>query len=163
MDIKKLLISDARGIEEMSVMATAILREHYDPIVGTVQNDYMLDKFQSVHAIKEQLEHGYDYYFVDEDGKHLGFIAMYPRDGAMYLSKFYLYKDARGKGLARKILAFVEDQAKEQGLSAIELNVNKRNGTISVYEKLGFERIRAEKNDIGSGYYMDDYVYRLEF
>jgi len=32
-----------------------------------------------------------------------------------------------------------------------------------IYEKLGFKILRSEKNDIGQGYYMDDYVYRLEF
>ena len=48
-------------------------------------------------------------------------------------------------------------------MSAIELNVNRFNPSIAVYEHLGMRRIRAEKNDIGSGYYMDDYVYRLDF
>jgi hypothetical protein len=28
-----------------------------------------------------------------------------------------------------------------------------------IYEKLGFVRVRDEKNDIGHGYYMDDFVY----
>ena len=44
----------------------------------------------------------------------------------------------------------------------MELNVNKHNDTIRIYEKMGFRLLRSEKNDIGSGYYMDDYVYRLE-
>ena len=29
-------------------------------------------------------------------------------------------------------------------------------------EKLGFRIIRSEKNDIGNGFFMDDYVCRLE-
>ena len=49
-------------IETLSKIATSILREHYDPIVGKVQNDYMLDKFQSVHALNDQIDnHGYIY------------------------------------------------------------------------------------------------------
>ena len=68
-------------------MATEILREHYDPIVGKQQNDYMLDKFQSVRAIGEQLGNGYRYYFVRCDGRNVGFMAFYPRQKAMYLSK----------------------------------------------------------------------------
>ena len=32
---------------------------------------------------------------------------------------------------------------------------------IRVYEKLGFTVARAEKNDIGSGFFMDDHVYAL--
>ncbi len=81
----------------------------------------------------------------------------------MYLSKFYLYSTERGKGFGREILRFLMSVALESGVHAIELNVNKENPTIAVYEKMGFRRIRAEKNDIGHGYYMDDYVYRLEF
>ena len=60
MDFIKLTLGDVNGIKEMSEMATAILREHYDPIIGKEQNDYMLDMFQSVEAVMEQLSHGYN-------------------------------------------------------------------------------------------------------
>ena len=50
-----------------------------------------------------------------------------------------------------------------QGLSAIELNVNKHNPTVDIYEHYGFTRIDANLIDIGSGFFIDDYVYRLEF
>ena len=155
--------ADTAGISEMSVVASAIVREHYDPILGTQQNDYMLEKFQSPEAIKEQLDRGYSYYFVGDKAHRLGFAAFYPRGDAMYLSKLYLYKEERGKGYSKLILDFLKDKAREEGLSAIELNVNRFNPSIAVYEHLGMRRIRAEKNDIGSGYYMDDYVYRLDF
>jgi RimJ/RimL family protein N-acetyltransferase len=48
-------------------------------------------------------------------------------------------------------------------LNRIELNVNKNNQSKYIYEKLGFKILRAEKIDIGNGFYMDDYVYYLEF
>ena len=163
MVFERLYPADKAGIAEMSAVASAIVREHYDPILGAEQNDYMLDKFQSPGAIKEQLDHGYDYYFVGGKDHRLGFAAFYPRGDAMYLSKLYLYKDERGKGYSRLILDFIKDRAREEGLSAIELNVNRFNPSIAVYERLGMRRIRAEKNDIGGGYYMDDYVYRLDF
>ena len=145
-------------------MATAILRDYYDPIIGKEQNDYMLEMFQSEDAIREQVDHGYRYYFVrDEDGKDLGFVAFYLRENALYLSKFYLYKDQRGKGYARTILEFLKTQAKELDRNRIELNVNRNNDTRFIYEKLGFTVAWEEKNDIGNGFYMDDYVYALEF
>ena len=43
-----------------------------------------------------------------------------------------------------------------------EFNVNKHNPTLQIYKSLGFTTIRAEKIDIGGGFYMDDYVERLE-
>ena len=158
-----LLPTDENGVKEMSALATEIVREHYDPILGTAQNDYMLAKFQSVNALREQLAHGYRYYFVLVDGLRIGFLAFYAKETCLYLSKFYLLKAQRGRGYARQMLGFVREKAQEAGLSAIELNVNKNNSAVYAYEKLGFVRIGAEKNDIGSGYYMDDYVYRLTF
>ena len=163
MTFQKLSINDPDDIREMSRVATAIVREHYDPILGTTQNDYMLEKFQSVHAIEEQLGHGYHYYFIVDGERAVGFLAYLLREDCLYLSKLYLYKGERGKGYARSALNFLIEQARSAGKNAIELNVNKYNDhSIFVYEKLGFVRIRAEMNDIGSGYYMDDFVYRLE-
>jgi GNAT superfamily N-acetyltransferase len=163
MEFKQLTETDGNGIREMSGLATGIVRDYYDPIIGKAQNDYMLDRFQSVAGITDQLRHGYRYYFVREDGRDIGFLAFYPREDHMYLSKLYLRGEERGKGRAREILDFVAGKAREEGLSAIELNVNKRNPTVRIYEKLGFRIKRAEKNDIGSGFYMDDYVFRLEW
>lgn len=161
MVFEKLSLSDEGAVEEMSAIATAIVREHYDPILGKEQNDYMLKKFQSYDAIRGQLEQGYRYYFVGDKAHRLGFMAFYPRGEAMYLSKLYLYKNERGKGYSRRMIDFVAAEARAEGLSAIELNVNRFNGSVDIYEKLGFTRIRSEKIDIGSGYYMDDYVYSM--
>ncbi len=162
MEFELLDINNQDKIKEMSTIASKIIREHYDPILGTKQNDYMLEKFQSERAIKDQLSNGYNYYFVKKDDKVLGFIAFYKRLDHLYLSKLYLYKNERGKGYSKEIINFVSLKAKELGLYAIELNVNKYNDAVMIYEKLGFTRIRSEKNDIGHNYFMDDYVYRLK-
>ncbi|MBR6987358.1 MAG: GNAT family N-acetyltransferase [Clostridiales bacterium] len=155
--------SDTEGINEMSRMATEIVRDYYDPIIGKAQNDYMLKLFQTPEAISEQLEHGYRYYFARGNGKNLGFFAFYPRENALYLSKLYLYKEVRGKGYAREIMEFLKTQARELGFNRIELNVNRNNDSRFIYEKLGFTVAWEEKNDIGNGFYMDDYVYAIEF
>lgn len=163
MIFEKINLEDKNAIELTSKVATEIVKEHYDPILGPAQNDYMLDKFQSIRAITEQIKKGYQYFLVKDKNDIIGFIAFYDRSKDLYLSKLYLYKNHRGKGYSRQILNFILDIAKKHGLNAIELNVNKYNDAVFIYEKLGFIRIRAEKNDIGCGYYMDDYVYRLEF
>ncbi|MGI6579560.1 MAG: GNAT family N-acetyltransferase [Saccharofermentanales bacterium] len=162
MNFERLLLSDKDKITEMSEMATEIVREHFDPIIGKAQNDYMIEKFQTVDAIRGQLEQGCQYYFVSEKGSRIGFLAFYPQACCMYLSKIYLYKGERGKGYFEKMLDFIIMKAQEEELTSIELNVNKNNSAVFAYEKLGFKIIRSEKNDIGEGYYMDDYVYRLE-
>ena len=159
---QQVTLEDGKAVEELSALASAIVKEHYDPILGAEQNDYMIEKFQSVAAIKEQLMHGYQYYFVcPESGEPIGFMGMYQRGSEWYISKLYLHKDFRGRGYARQMLDFAISLAKKAGTELITLNVNKYNNAVAIYEKLGFERIRDEVNDIGHGYVMDDYVYAL--
>ena len=154
-------LQDEKKVRELSALASAIVKEHYDPLLGSEQNDYMIQMFQSVPAIKKQLENGYRYDLVClRNGKDIGFVEYYPKDAdEMYISKFYLHKDYRGKGISRKMLEFVIGECRKQGLHQITLNVNKYNDAILAYEKLGFTRLRSEVNDIGHGYVMDDYVY----
>ena len=162
MVFEQLRLSDESGIAEMSDMASAIVREHFDPLIGKEQNDYMLSLFQSRDAIRRQLENGYRYYFVRLDDRNIGFVAFYPKGDSMYLSKFYLYRSERGKGYSRQMMDFVILETRSEGLKRIELNVNRGNSACRAYEHLGFRIIRSEKNDIGQGFYMDDYVYRLD-
>lgn len=145
--------------EMLSEFASGIVRRHFDLLIGTAQNDYMIAKFQAPEAIRQQLASGYQYYWVRADGETAGFLAFYPRDGKLYLSKFYLAEAFRGKHLARRMLDFIVSAAKAAALPAIFLNVNRDNAqVIAIYEHLGFVKVREEKNDIGGGFFMDDYV-----
>ena len=38
-------------IADLSELASAIVKEHYDPILGNEQNDYMIEKFQSPRSL----------------------------------------------------------------------------------------------------------------
>lgn len=157
---------DRSVTEALSAFASRIVKEHFDPIIGPEQNDYMIERFQSVSAIEEQIRSGYRYYLAEgTDGRFLGFLAFYPREGKMYLSKFYVDRSVRGRGISRQMFRFLTDETEKEGLPAIFLNVNRDNSqVIRIYEHLGFVRIREEKNDIGNGFFMDDFVleYRLD-
>ena len=162
MTFKKIILGDTEEIKILSQEASSIVKEYYDPLLGSEQNDYMINQFQSVSSLTEQLQKGYQCYFVCENDKNIGFLAFVPKENELYLSKFYLEKSARGKGYARTMMNFVIENARKMKAASITLNVNKHNVTKYIYEKLGFVRIRSEKIDIGSGYYMDDYVYEYQ-
>lgn len=160
-DYIPLKLENPAAVAEMSDLAASIVKEVFDPIIGAEQNDYMIKKFQTVEAITEQLSCGYRYYFAAaETGEKIGFLAFYPRGNELYLSKFYLKREFRGRGLSKDMFSFVVACAGEAALTAVTLNVNRNNPAVFVYEKLGFEKIREEKNDIGSGFFMDDFVFR---
>ena len=155
--------ADDAAILRMSVLASDIVREHFDPLIGSEQNDYMIRRFQTPAAIAGQLAQGYAYFFVtDDDGAPLGFLAYVCEPERLYLSKFYLHKTQRGKGYARAMRDFVVQAARNAGLPRIELNVFRHNDTaIAAYEALGFTLLRTEQNDIGAGFVLDDYVYGM--
>lgn len=166
MQFKKIEKDDLSSVRRLSKLAAGIVKKYFDPIIGPDQNDYMIEKFLSTDSIIGQLEEGYWYYFVQaEQGEDIGFLAFYPKEESMYLSKFYLKEEARGKGLSRKMLKFVVKAARKEGLTEIRLNVNKNNSAVKAYKSLGFEKVAERKKDIGNGFYMDDFVfeYRIDY
>ena len=116
MEFQEIAQDDSGAIARLSAVAIEIIKEHYDPIIGSAMNDYMIGMFQSVPAITRQLEEGYRYWFVKADGAILGFLAYQLRNDTLYLSKFYLYKHQRGKGYAHQMLDFLIQIAKENRL-----------------------------------------------
>ena len=63
------------------------------------------------------------------------------------------------KHLSTKAFHFLTELCRKRNLSSIWLTCNKHNDhTLKVYDHLGFHTIRSEKNDIGNGFYMDDYI-----
>ena len=88
MKYERISADDDKGIKELSVLASAIVKEHYDPIIGKEQNDYMIKMFQSEEALKKQISDKYEYFIIkNEKGESLGFIAFYPRKDDLYISK----------------------------------------------------------------------------
>jgi ribosomal protein S18 acetylase RimI-like enzyme len=86
-------------------------------------------------------------------------MAFYPKSGKMYLSKLYVDSIYRGKGISSKMFQFIKQETMKEKLSAIILNVNRNNTeVIRIYEHLGFCKVREEENDIGNGYFMEDFV-----
>lgn len=158
------LIETDEQIEELCTLAKEIWQEYSICFIDQDQIDYMLEKFQSVQAVKAQINfQKYSYYFLEEDGENFGYFAVQPQKGNLFLSKIYIKKDFRGKGYGRKAFTnAIVEIAKEMEKPKIKLTVNKYNfASIMAYEKLGFERVGEEETDIGNGYIMDDYIYEF--
>ena len=62
-------VAPPRQIETLAALASKIWHEHYTPLLGAAQVDYMVEKFQSAPALAHQMEHeGYTYYLLLLDG-----------------------------------------------------------------------------------------------
>lgn len=162
--IKIVKVSDDKLIAVVEELADTIWREHYTPIIGMGQVEYMLDKIQSKEAISKQMQdEGYLYYLLqDKDGRWIGYFAVIPRKCELFLSKFYIRARDRGKGYGRYAIEFIKSIAKEKGLHKITLVTNKRNtNSIGAYKRLGFVVTAPIVTDIGDGFVMDDYRMEL--
>jgi GNAT superfamily N-acetyltransferase len=142
----------------LEALAFPIWREHYTPLIGNAQVEYMLQKFQTAHAIEHQMKEGTHYFFLQtEEEENIGYLSIVFRPNELFLSKFYLLKPYRGQGWARAALAFLKTLARGKGLGKITLTVHKQNPSVKVYQTLGFAILEPVVTDIGGGFVMDDY------
>ena len=150
---------DTDKIPALSEFARPIWLEHFSSIVGEAQVNYMLDKFQSEEAIHSQIKQGFTYYQVLLENQLVGYFSIQIKENStLFISKFYLIKNARGKNLGVSMLKHIKMIAFEQGCNRLELTVNKQNPAVNIYLKLGFINIDSIQIDIGEGYVMDDYL-----
>ncbi len=78
-----------------------------------------------------------------------GYAVFYPKGSALHLENVAVYPKYQGCGLGRKLVAFVEERAKDCGCTAVELYTNaKMHENIAWYEKLGYE-ITARRTESG--------------
>lgn len=151
-------VESPEQIAAIASLARDIWTDHYVPIVGKKQVDYMLEKFQSEMAIGTHLLSGHEYFLLQHNGDNAGYIGMIADDDNMMISKLYVSDSARGNGYGRKMIRFAEEQCRDRGLTHLWLTVNKNNITsIEWYLRAGFTNAGPIVMDIGGGFVMDDY------
>ena len=95
------------NIKELAELASGIWHEYWPCILSVEQINYMVDKFQSEHAILEQIKNeNYTYYFILKDGNKCGYFGISRKEDYLFLSKLYIKKEYRHQGIGR--IAFGE-------------------------------------------------------
>jgi ribosomal protein S18 acetylase RimI-like enzyme len=154
------VVDNKKAIAQVAKLAKEIWNQHYVPIIGNEQVDYMLDKFQSEDAIKQQIVEDYKYYIIlDNKIDNLvktGYFSVRHNGEKLFLSKLYIIDYCRGKGIGKQAIHFIKSNFDNP---VIQLTVNKSNyNSIAFYKKVGFEIVDDVVMDIGNGFVMDDYV-----
>ncbi len=166
-DLDFVLVQTPEQIAELANIAEIIWTEYFTPITGVEKTKYLLNQMLSIDALIHCIaDEGYQYYFTDFDGKHVGFVGIQPKedDGYLFLSKLYLLADERGKGFGRKQLDFVMKRAQELGFDRIRLTCARDNeASVEIYKHVGFKVIDVVDNDVGDGFQMNDYVMEFSF
>ncbi|MGB6300944.1 MAG: GNAT family N-acetyltransferase [Rivularia sp. (in: cyanobacteria)] len=158
------IVDNPQAIAQVANLAKEIWNQHYLPIIGNEQVVYMLDKFQSERAIKEQIAEGYKYYLIIdnqiENQVEVGYFSVKDKAAKLFLSKLYVLDSFRGKGIGKQAIKFIKSTFDNP---VIQLTVNKNNfNSIAFYKKVGFKIVDDVVTDIGNGFVMDDYVMEMQ-
>ena len=166
LNFNKITISSVQSQQQIQIVANlayTIWNEHYAPIIGQEQVNYMVSSFQSTEAISRQIKsESYEYYIIHHLSEPSGYIAVKLIGNELFLSKFYIIGEKRGIGLGKEGMGFILNRAKDLEATAVTLTVNINNtNSIKAYEKMGFIHIGSVVADIGAGFVMDDFKMRL--
>jgi ribosomal protein S18 acetylase RimI-like enzyme len=139
-------------------LADSIWKKHYITIITMDQINYMLDKMYSAESLTKQMSEGHEFTLVYGNEKPIGYISLNTPDGKNYfLHKFYIEVNDQAKGIGSKLFAHVLEQM--PNAETIELYVNRENyKTVNFYFKHGFIIKKTIDQDIGEGFYMNDFV-----
>lgn len=153
-------VTNPENIRLVAELAREIWIEHFTPIIGAQQVEYMLERFQSYEAIKEQIEkQGYQYYLFLLHNENAGYMAVQKQEKQLFLSKIYVLKKFRNQKIASRAFKFLQTECQKAGLNKIWLTVNKENiNSIEAYKKTGFIIKKPLITKIGNGFFMDDYI-----
>ncbi len=153
-----LTIAQEKDLTTIAQLAHVIWNEHYVPIVGQQQVDYMLGKIYNHESLVEQLTvKNHVFYLIEQDKNPIGFISVSLTGTAdFFLHKFYIDQQKSNTGIGTEVLNLL---VKEINPKSLTLTVNRQNfKSINFYFKNGFKINRVEDFDIGNGYQMNDFV-----
>ncbi len=157
----KLIITKLTRPEQFNTVVTLanqIWHEYFTPIIGRAQVEYMLEKFQSLDAITQQTNEGFEYFLLMAGQKPIGYFSYILNNGQLFLSKFYIICEQRNRGYGKLVIEFLEHTALENNTHKISLTINKYNfDSLQAYQTMGFVNQGAVIKDIGNGFIMDDY------
>jgi ribosomal protein S18 acetylase RimI-like enzyme len=147
-------------------LSSRIWLEHYPGIITHEQIDYMLGNMYAEEVIRDEIaSKGYRYVIVADGTAPIGYIAYRHEETTrtVLISKLYLLPSLHGKGIGRRMLLSVKEEAIRQGAMLVYLFVNKNNSkAIKAYERFGFIKAESVVTDIGGGFLMDDYRMELD-
>ncbi len=161
--IEKATLADCPLIR---TLASNIWEPTYGSILSREQLDYMFEMMYSNESLQKQMsELHHQFFVIYADGVPSGYLSIETVEKDLYeFQKIYSLPSLHGSGIGRFII--------EQGIAylktihpspfTIELNVNRHNPAVGFYKHMGFHEHATRDFHIGNGYYMNDYIMRME-
>ena len=146
-------------IPHIQAIASATWPAAYSSILGEDQLQYMLQKFYSTLSLQQQMEDNHYFFLALKQYQPVGFASFSHISGGIYkLQKLYVLPPEQRMGIGKCLLESIEDLAKSMGGDTMQLNVNRNNKATNFYSRNGYSIVREEDIEIGSDYFMNDYI-----
>jgi len=137
-------------ISDLIEVATKSYIEHYTYLWLDNGTNYIKNNFNAAKLNEEISDHNAVFFLISVEQKFVGFIKLnidsktdgFSADKALELERIYFIKEASGKGLGKKALAFVKDFAKQKGKNIIWLKAMEIGTAIEFYKKQAFTIVR---------------------
>jgi len=155
-----------RDIERIHALAARVFPATYREVLSPEQLDFMLDWMYSPASLRRQMDEGHVYLLLSQDGADCGYASV-ERQGPdlFHLQKIYVLPEFQGTGAGRFLFGEVVKHIRAEhpsGPCVMELNVNRQNPAVAFYRRMGMAIDRQGDFPIGHGFYMNDYIMRLE-
>ena len=155
------------GIEEIPIiknLANIIWPATYSELITPQQVDYMMELIYSTSSLQKQIAKGHQFIIAYDEDKAVAFASYSAREenpSVYKLHKIYILPNQQGKGIGKTLINYIIKDITP--VTSLQLNVNRNNKALQFYQRIGFKIIFEEDIDIGSGFYMNDYVMELRW
>lgn len=156
-NIRTALATDALLISDLAIK---IWWQAYPSILSEEQISFMLKEMYNPALLRHQINEGVPFHIAELNTNASGFISAMPKENQRQIfriEKLYILKEAQGIGLGKKLILHVQELAKNNGFTTLELNVNRNNPALKFYDKEGF-RIVKEVDIPYHQFLLNDYV-----
>jgi len=151
-------------------MASIVFPATYREILSPEQLDFMMDWMYSIPNLERQIEGGHTFFlaYVGDPGdkeSYIGYASVEQQgENLFHLQKIYVLPGYQGKNIGGELFDHVINHIKKihPNPFTLELNVNRNNKAVGFYISRGMVIDRQGDFPIGNGYFMNDYIMKLE-
>lgn len=160
-------IADPCELKTVEELAWKIFPATYADLIPAGQTPYMMRLMYDDAVLKKEFAEGMHFVLITDAGVPIGYICWHlicaDGVGIARLEKLYLDFAYHGRSIGNLAIRYVIDAARRTDAAFITLNVNKGNlRAQKAYCRAGFYRYFSEKEEVGGGFFKDDYVMRCD-
>lgn len=139
---------------ELSELADRIMMPYYRAFVEPARLERFYRENQTPAMIRQQIAVGHHHYwFIDENGQHIGYLALVIDGRSALLSKLYVDENCRSRGIGTAAFARARTEAAAAGCDRLYLHVDMDNqAAIAFYRRQGMQIGQMRPDDLEQGH-----------